>query len=73
MLISEIFYSIQGEGQLTGVWREGDFIIQDPGGHIFVVEAKGGPCALDAAKKLPATAIPFPASQLPTARKNVRK
>ena len=28
------------------VWREGDFIIQGPDGHILVVEAKGGPCTL---------------------------
>jgi len=32
-----------------GIWREGDFIIQGPDGHILVVEAKGGPCTLDAA------------------------
>jgi hypothetical protein len=31
------------------VWREGDFIIQGPDGHILVVEAKGGPCTLDPA------------------------
>ena len=32
-----------------GVWREGDFIIQGPDGHILVVEAKGGPCTVDPA------------------------
>ena len=31
------------------VWREGDFIIQGPDGHILVVEAKGGPCTVDPA------------------------
>jgi hypothetical protein len=29
------------------VWREGDFIIQGPDGHILVVEAKGGPCTVN--------------------------
>jgi hypothetical protein len=31
------------------VWREGDFIIQGPDGHILVVEAKGGPCTVNPA------------------------
>ena len=32
-----------------GVWREGDFIIQGPDGHILVVEVKGGPCTVNPA------------------------
>jgi hypothetical protein len=30
-----------------GVWREGDFIIQGPNGHLLVLEAKSGPAELD--------------------------
>ena len=32
-------FSYRGEG---GVWREGDFVVQGPDGHILVAEAKSG-------------------------------